>query len=796
MRVHALVVAAALTVSAGAALSQPASRHVLIRTSGPVTEADRAELARKGIVVQEPAANGEYLVRVSDASAADERVVAIAPLTAEEKIQPSAYREAARAATWATVKIRFHDDVAFDDAREAILAAGGALDDILATGFSAPHEVTAKIASPSLAALAADDRVLLISGPRRLRIRTDNSISAQVSHVTELQAAPYGLSGDGVSVSLFELAAGQATHPEFSGRLTVLTTGGTTGDQSHATHTAGTIGASGINPLAKGMAPKSRLFQFRVTEGANGEPVYQTTKNNELASRGVVADNNSWGYTLGWSTEAGESLWIWDDSAEYFGAYDHEYTAPLDQISRERNVLFVHSSGNSADEGPTGSGQHRHRDSSFAVDKSKIYCYSQSGNGTDCQSPCTVCETAKHHAVAPFDTMSLPGAAKNALTVGAVSTTGEILALSSRGPAKDGRVKPEVVARGLLVVSSVPTDSYGTKTGTSMAAPVVTGVAALLTEQWRRTFATTPKPEELKAVIIAGADDVGAPGPDYTYGFGLVNAKASVDLVIADHGDHRNIRSTSIAQGGQYELPIVVRSPQNVRVVLQWADPPVFLSEQQGTTASALVNDLDVKVIGPGGTVSLPYVLDKNNPSAPAVRGVNSTDNTEMVEIANAAPGAYRVVVAGANVRQGPQSVVLVTNARAARECRDNQEPNDSSSAAWGNIVTNSKIYGGFCADGDVDYYKFAVTTNSTVLIDVENTGDTALRATLIAPSKTATVDVPAYSSRSLQLGTVPPGTLVVLKFEPAAPRGVEPDYAFTPFFGSDPGVRRRSTRH
>jgi hypothetical protein len=57
-----------------------------------------------------------------------------------------------------------------------------------------------------------------------------------------------------------------------------------------------------------------------------------------------------------------------------------------------------------------------------------------------------------------------------------------------------------------------------------MASPVVTGIAALLTEQWRKTFTgANPKAAEtLKALILAGAQDLGNPGPDYTYGFGLV----------------------------------------------------------------------------------------------------------------------------------------------------------------------------------------------------------------------------------------------------------------------------------
>ena len=710
------------------------------------------------------------------------------PLDPLEKIQPSAYR-AAHAASYASVNVYFHEGVSFEDARAAILAAGGALDDVLATKLGVTHELGAKIAAPALSALAADDRVLMIGGPRHFRFETHNAISASVAHVTELQAAPYGLSGAGVAVSLFELAAGQGSHVEFGGRNTVLGGEGDPAFRMHATHTAGTIGAMGLNLSAKGMAPKVLLYQFVATLDEEGHPQYHTLKQNELAPRGVVADNNSWGFVLGWS--AGSPPAFNEALDPYFGLYDYEFTAPLDEISRSANVLFVHSAGNEGNAGPASEwGKHRHIDpKTQKLITTTLYCYSKDASGKDCPSECNVCEPSRHDPLLPFDMLSMTAAAKNVITVGAVDTTKEILSLSSRGPTKDGRIKPEVVARGANVLSTIPTDSYGVSSGTSMAAPVVTGIAALLTEQWRRTFATNPKADELKALIIAGAEDLGNPGPDYTYGFGLVNAKTSADLIIADHADHKYIRSATLAQGQQYEMPIVVEGAANVRVVLQWADPAIILPEL--SKAKALVNDLDLKIVDANGTVYLPYVLDKNDVTAPATRGVNTIDNTEMVEIANAAPGAYRIVVSGTGVTQGPQRAVIVTNMRAARGCADVQEPNNSAAAAWGNIVANAQISGGFCTAGDVDYYKFQPTKDGAVAVNL-TTGDTPLRATL----STSTIDVPAYSSRVLQLAAVSAGTSLTLKLEPLATPGVEPDYTFTPQFGTDPGIRHRSARH
>ena len=249
-------------------------------------------------------------------------------------------------------------------------------------------------------------------------------------------------------------------------------------------------------------------------------------------------------------------------------------------------------------------------------------------------------------------------------------------------------MKPEVVARGASVFSTVPENNYSFLSGTSMSAPAVTGIAALLTEQWRRTFrGTSPRPAQLKAVIIAGTDDLGNPGPDYTYGFGLVNAKNSADIIRADEGSGQRIRTLTFAQGtnDSHEVAIVVSQAQTVRVVLNWADPAIPFLGRDEIAAKALVNDLDVRVVDPSGNVWLPYVLDRNSFQSNATRGVNTVDNVEMVEIPNAVPGGYRIIATGTKVTEGPQEAVLVTSVRTARPCFDVQEtatPNNSAHSA------------------------------------------------------------------------------------------------------------------
>jgi subtilase family protein len=774
---------------------------MILHPAAALSAADVAELAAKGVFVKHALEGGRYLARVSDEAGVDDaRIVSIEPLTARKKIQLSALHEAARGATWARLNVVFQSDISFDDARQAVLAAGGALENPFATRFSPVRRLPVKVAPESLDALASDDRVLVVAGPRRFRVEANNADSAALSHVTELYSAPYGLSGQGVTVSLFELAEGQATHQEFGGRLTVHATGGTSNDKQHATHVAGTIGASGVNPGAKGMAPAVTIHQYCVVCGQD-DFEWLDLKNDALAPLSVVADNNSWGFVLGWTTDG--SLPIWTDFDRYYGAYDLIDTAPLDAISIDNDVLFVHSAGNDGTApGFNANFAHFHIDEETGdTNTTQTFCYSLNGSGTDCPTSCNGgCEKIRHHDTLPFDTIGVTAAAKNVITVGAVvGPPAEILSFSSRGPAKDGRLKPDVVARGANVLSSIPTNNYARNSGTSMASPVITGIAALLTEQWKRTFAgARPKPEQLKALILAGTEDLGNPGPDYTYGFGLVNAKNSVDLILADAGKGDRIRNMTFQQGQvlTQEFVAVVPQAQKLRLVLQWPDPYIpFVEDQNDIADKALVNDLDLSVIDPLGNTTRAYVLDKNHPTANATTGVNTVDNTEMVEIANAAPGTYRVLVAGKSVPEGPQRAVLVSSARLALPCGDIQEAgHNTAETAYGNLVPKQSLTGAICTQGDVDFFRFLATKKGPVSVTV-TTGDTPIRVSLNGIGIVVTQDIAANTTATVNATADSIPNSITLKFEAIGTIGLDPHYTFTPTFGETNHARRRSAR-
>jgi subtilisin family serine protease len=669
--------------------------------------------------------------------------------------------------------------------------------------------VQARVPGTALTRLASDDRLFAIYGPP-LHPATDNANAAILSHVTPLFSAPYNLTGSGVVLSLFELGAADATHPQFGGRLNVRFTGGASEDVLHATHVSGTLIASGqAVPAAKGMAPAATLQEFSVQVDT---AVWMNDKQTTLPSLGVVADNNSWGFQLGWqSVSSAPGSIAWFGSEEYFGGYDGFYSAPYDKVAKNGPTLLVHSAGNDGSSGFPSLSQpwspHGHTDNNGDLVKGETFCYSQDGSGTDCPTPTcspgqsTVtreshCEKTKHPTYGPYTTIGVLAGTKNVVAVGAVYLSGDIAPFSSRGPTRDGRVKPDVVAKGVRQFSTKPSDSYGELSGTSMASPVVTGISALLVEQWRKTFSgQNPTPEMLKVLLIAGADDLGNPGPDYTYGFGLANAQASVDLILADNNTQSRIRTGTLSQGQQVETPLTVVTPGKVRVVLGWADPEVLLTPQELATKT-LVNDLDVKLIDPSGNPVLPYVLDPANPSVPATRGVNSIDNVEEIEIAKAAAGTYRLIIKGTSIASGPtQSYVLIANAPlgAINTCTDSYAPNDTPATAFGNIPTGSTLSARFCTQSDVDYFKFTALTGP-VTVTVTAT-DTPVRVTLLSNgTQMAAKTIAAGMTDSVGFTEFGVAGNELVRLEPAGTIGPNAGYTMTVNYPYNAGPRRRST--
>ncbi len=128
------------------------------------------------------------------------------------------------------------------------------------------------------------------------------------------------------------------------------------------------------------------------------------------------------------------------------------------------------------------------------------------------------------------ESITVPGDAENVITVGAVNRSGTIFELSSRGPTAKGEIKPDLVTLGVDVKSALAASKNGENyvSGTSFAAPQVSGAAAILLEA-RPDLA----PSDVKRVLLKTADDLGPSGPDNAYGYGALNLTGALQSISA-----------------------------------------------------------------------------------------------------------------------------------------------------------------------------------------------------------------------------------------------------------------------
>ena len=232
---------------------------------------------------------------------------------------------------------------------------------------------------------------------------------------------------------------------------------------------------------------------------------------------------------------------------------------------------------------------------------------------------------------------------KNTLTVGATDPSGQVAALSSRGPAHDGRLKPELVAYG--------------EGGSSESAALVSGISILLQQQYRDQHAGALPPAALvKAVLLNSADDLGTPEIDYFSGFGQADALGAASTMRASR-----FFGGSATQGTDQVFRITVPGgQQQLKATLVWSDPAAAAN-----AATALVNDLDLELVAVGtGQRWLPWSLSAyphaDSLARPARRRPDHLNNAEQITLGLPAAGTYELHVRGFAVPQGPQAYSLV----------------------------------------------------------------------------------------------------------------------------------------
>jgi len=245
---------------------------------------------------------------------------------------------------------------------------------------------------------------------------------------------------------------------------------------------------------------------------------------------------------------------------------------------------------------------------------------------------------------------------KNVLAVGNVYYYDVLKSSSSRGPAHDGRIKPDICAVGSNVESTIFPNTYGSKTGTSMAAPGVAGTLAQLQQAYKElNGGTEPKGGLIKAIVMNTADDLGNAGPDFKHGFGRINGRKAIEVI-----ENSQFITDSISVAGNNTHNIAVPTGlKQLKVMVYWTD-----YEASAGATVALINDMDMQLIAPDLTAYNPWVLDAT-PNAttldlPATRGIDGLNNVEQVTLDDPTSGTYTVQVSGFSIPQGPQEYYVV----------------------------------------------------------------------------------------------------------------------------------------
>jgi len=425
-----------------------------------------------------------------------------------------------------------------------------------------------------------------------------SAITARVNKINTGGDLGLNLNGQNMVVGLWDQNHPKTSHEDFEGRAFVADIAGST-DSFHSTHVLGTmISSGGNNASGRGLAYQAEAWVNDWSSDAS-EMAW-------LASLGLLVSNHSY-------STAPSPIPLY-----YFGSYQTD-AREIDEITF--NAPFyqpVIAAGNDRNEG-----------------------LNTTKNGNDL--------------------LYSKGTSKNGIVVAAVTEVSNytgpssvvMSSFSSWGPTDDFRIKPDISAKGVNVLSTSNTSnkSYSTSQGTSMAAPAVSAVLILLQQHYNNLHGTTMQPymrsATLRGLIIHTASEAGpADGPDHMYGWGLIDAEKSAS-VLSGKGTSSIIEEQSLPQSQTYTLNVKATGTEPLVVTLSWTDRPgtVNGSSVIDPISPRLRNDLDVRVFKDQEEY-FPWTLTKDFDNPVAIKADNNVDNVEKIEIANpVANGIYTIVV-------------------------------------------------------------------------------------------------------------------------------------------------------
>ncbi len=451
--------------------------------------------------------------------------------------------------------------------------------------------------------------------------------------------AGYSLTGDNQILGIWDAGEVRTSHQELQSRVVLKNWSMVS---NHATHVGGTMIAAGVVSNARGMSHEATLHSYH-WDGDVGEMTY-------AASEGLKVSQHSYGRITGWVEgdflNQGEIQWYWfgnrsiSETVDYKWGFYNNNSKNWDIISYSApEYLIVKSAGNDRGKGPEPGTYHWIPDGMNWYFVNTVRDVDGGSDGYKC--------------------ISHEGLAKNIITVGAVTNNALMPSFSAWGPTNDGRIKPDIVAKGVNVYSSSGTSNnvYAYSDGTSMSGPMISGSIGIILNHQKDLYPDKDLlSSTIKALILHTADDTisGSEGPNYERGWGLMNTKKIIDLMSNNYnnGDDFNIRELLLNNHETIEISVTSKTVSEPLIAtICWIDPSgTPTSPQLNPLNLMLINDLDFCIVDENEKMYEPYILDPEIPSEGATRGDNFRDNIEKIVISDPVPNhSYKIIITHKN---------------------------------------------------------------------------------------------------------------------------------------------------
>ncbi|OJD13416.1 hypothetical protein AJ78_06125 [Emergomyces pasteurianus Ep9510] len=553
------------------------------------------------------------------------------------------------------VDIIVHHDVdPKNDAVRAAIARAARTD--LKSGKVSSRSIRMQVQQQYLDDVAAIDAVYLIQQVHPFVLWNNKAWEVLGCDTTNMVADATEYKGEGQVVAIgdtgFDIGRTDDTHPAFTGRVKHLYALGrpdaADDPDGHGTHVSGSILGDGDSPAMggkiSGAAPKAELVLQSVLDSSNGLGGIPSDLGDLFIvpynEQGARIHTNSWG------------------SSSLFGQipYDESATQVDRFIWEHPDMLILFAAGNEGTD----------RNFDGVIDLSQVGSQAAAKNiitvgASENNRPDIGVQYGFRWPTAPFRTDLM------------ANNPAGMAAFSSRGPTVEGRFKPDLVAPGTALLSTLSRNAqsdsqYGESldpqwwflAGTSMATPLVAGCAAAVRESLVKNGTTNPSAALVKALLINGALELvgqydpseAGPSPNNSSGFGLVNLRNSIILPNQDNGGFQE--GDPLRQGEGADKPITVIIPKAtgeraaegsvLKVTLVWSDPP----------GAELQNDLDLLVRTADGKELHGNMGEET--------GFDRVNNVEQITWTNIPEGEAQIVVSAFRITRddSPQPYAVV----------------------------------------------------------------------------------------------------------------------------------------